>query len=451
MLSSLRGRLWASYALLILAALVVASLFLLTYLLRNPPAYREAQERLRAVQTYLTATGAGRMALEDTAEMFNVRIIHFSANGAILLDTQPEAGHLSPRAAPPILNRATRVVRDDAGRPWQFLQSHLEDGSVVMMATPRPRVSLSAAIADELAAFLIRGGLIALVIALALAFLLARWIGGPLERLIRAANASRLQEVDLSGLQPPSEVSAVVAAFNAMVARVRASQQAQRDLIADVSHELKTPLTSIRGFAQAILDGTASSQEDRLQAVAVIHSEADRMQELVQELLDLARLETGASSMAKQQVNLLVVIQQVVERLRPIAGSAGVQLHQQLPGVAMTIVGDPDRLAQVFTNLIENAIRFVGPGGMVRIEGVSRDDALEVSVIDNGPGIAPEDLPRIFDRFFQGDCSRSRAQSGGAGLGLAIAERVVLAHNGKIAVRSHPGQGTTFTVRLPLR
>jgi signal transduction histidine kinase len=453
--SSLRGRLWASYALLIAGAIGLAALFVLIFLLRNPLATRETQARVRAAQAALLALEARSTrrdpdALQRAAEAFQVRLVLFSRDGAVLQDT--EANGQSPLALPGrgILNRAPRLIRDEAGRAWQYAIHQLADGTLMLVAAPRPRMSI---LADDVIPFFLESACIASLLALAMAYLLARWIADPLQRLMAAANASPPEPVRGDIQAGPTEARALVQSFNAMVARLRASQKAQRELTADVSHELRTPVTSIRGFAQAILDGTANTPEARRQAAEVIHSEAGRMERLIRDLLDLERLEAGGGSMSMGPVDLLTVVRNTVRDLEPLASQGGVTLRATLPDVCSTIRGDPDRLTQAFTNLIENGLKFVERGGHVDVilMETADSDAVEVSVSDDGKGISQEDMPRVFDRFFQGDRSRQRRAAGGAGLGLAIAREIVQAHDGRISVRSTPGQGTTFTVCLPTR
>jgi signal transduction histidine kinase len=238
-------------------------------------------------------------------------------------------------------------------------------------------------------------------------------------------------------------------AFNDMGARVRASQQSQREFVANVSHELKTPLTSIQGFAQALEDGTADAPEARRQAAGIIRQEAERMHRMVLDLLDLARFDSGMMDFQRTALDLPALLRNVTERLTPQAQAAGVTLELQT-GDLPAIVGDGDRLVQVFSNLVDNAIKFTPSGGRVGLQAAALPNGVQVEVSDTGAGMTPEVAAHIFERFYQADASRRGGGKHGAGLGLAIVQEIVRAHGGRISVRSAPGAGSTFTVSLPL-
>jgi signal transduction histidine kinase len=248
----------------------------------------------------------------------------------------------------------------------------------------------------------------------------------------------------------PAEVRMLASAFNDMSRKVDSSSRSQRDFLTNISHDLKTPLTSIQGFAQAILDGTVESPEALKQSAQVIYDEAGYMNRLVMDLLSLARLEGGTAIFNMASINLNTLLSAVVNRFSSPVDPPKPSLLMDLP-VFPLINGDSDRLAQVFNNIVENAIKFTSSEGSIIITGKVCKDEVWISICDDGVGIPREDQKRIFERFYQVDKARSDRTERGFGLGLAIAAQIILAHGGKIEVESAPGNGSCFIVKLPIQ
>jgi two-component system sensor histidine kinase ResE len=233
-----------------------------------------------------------------------------------------------------------------------------------------------------------------------------------------------------------------------MTQRVQDAIQSQRDLVANVSHELKTPLTSIQGFTQAILDGVSLNPEEIHQAAEAIFDESNRMSRLVQDLVTLARLETEMADLHRTPVDISALVRGVTEKFRPQAVKDGVQLNLDVPDLNW-LLGDEDRLVQVITNLVDNAIKYTDRQGEVCVKLSKADDDVLVSNIDTGIGIDPARIEEIFEPFHQLDGSSTRRQ-GGTGLGLALVKKIVEAHNSKIEVFAAPEQGSRFEFCLKL-
>ncbi len=289
-----------------------------------------------------------------------------------------------------------------------------------------------------LAALLIAGGAAALLAA-AVAALLARRLTLPLRRLSEAAGelaAGRRPEP-----VPPEkteELDRLATSFNEMSEQLGLARDAERAILLSVSHDLRTPLTSIRGYAEGIEDGTVEPR----QAAAVVGREAERLERLVGDLLALARLRQGVMEVRSEPVDLAAVAREAEERLRPRAAEAGVSVRVE--GSEAPATADHGRVLQVLTNLLDNAIRVSPRGGTV----VLRAAPGQVEISDEGPGIPPDELPHAFERF------RLRARAGrgspdGAGLGLAIVRELSEAMGGSAKVENLPAQGARFTIRLP--
>jgi len=240
-------------------------------------------------------------------------------------------------------------------------------------------------------------------------------------------------------------------AFNSMIKRVESSQKSQKDFVADVSHELKTPLTSIQGFAQAILDDTADTPEARKQAAQIIFDESGRMHRMALDLLDLARLEGGIADLKMSQVDVKALLQNIIDKFMPQAQIANVNLQLIISDDLPVLLGDGDRLAQVFTNLVDNALKFTPAYGQVTLSAEKVGDEMELAITDTGSGVPNEAVSRLFDRFYQVEQSRAGGAGHSTGLGLAIVKEIVQAHGGRIGVRSQADHGTTFTIHLPLK
>lgn len=455
MFSSLRSRLWLTYALLIVAALFIVAVVFLIYVIRNPFAYRQALQKLNAVQGVLLARQEDwenlpkerlQRTLARQGETLEARLLLLEEGRQVIADSNPSASPLDLRR----LARLNQTTYDSEGNPWLFKARRLENGQVLVVAVPRPQPAFLTLLTDELMPPLLVGGSVALVLALFLAFGVARWVADPLQRLVNAARAFSGETMRPLSLEGPQEVRELLGAFNQMTSRVQAGQKAQREFVANVSHELKTPLTSIQGFAQAILDGTADTPKARRQAAQIIYDESARLHRLALDLLDLARLDAGIADLKRDLLDVNALVNGVAERFNPQARAAGVNLGVDL-ALLPAITGDGDRLAQVFANLVDNALKFTPSGGRILLRTMALGDGVEIHVQDSGAGISQESLPYIFDRFYQADPARQGGKAHGAGLGLAIAREIVTAHGGTISVRSAPGQGSTFIVHLPNR
>ncbi len=270
-----------------------------------------------------------------------------------------------------------RIVRSNSRELWLYTVKVFSNGYSLILFIRAPM--LRTAFREQFFSSFFYATLLALISSVLLALTMGKWIAAPLARMIFASRAVARGEYPTVPVEGPVEVQELAQAMNEMSSRVQTTQQSQRDFVANVSHELKTPLTSIQGYAQAVLDETVQTPDAIHQAASVIFSEAGRMHRLVLELLSLARLEAGTADIQHAPVDLNLLLQNVVEKFIPQANAAKIALGCEVKNLP-TLVGDGDRLAQVFTNLVENAIKFSHQGGRVsitaeRVEGKRRSES----------------------------------------------------------------------------
>jgi signal transduction histidine kinase len=293
--------------------------------------------------------------------------------------------------------------------------------------------------------------LLAGIAAAAIALLVARWLARGMTQPLRdMAKAARRMETGDYGqrVQTTSrdEVGRLAVAFNRMSGELESLERLRRDLVANVSHELKTPISALRARLENLLDGVERADAATLQ---VMLSQTERLTRLVDQLLELSRLESGDVPIVREGLALRPLVERVLSEIDVVRARRDVELSEQVPDDLPAVYADPERVHQVLFNLLDNAVRFTPSGGRVTVTAHSRNASVDVAVADTGPGIAPEHLPRLFERFYRVDSGRSRDE-GGTGIGLAIARSVVEAQGGRIWAESEPGMGSTFTFELPV-
>ena len=311
-----------------------------------------------------------------------------------------------------------------------------------------PQSQLTSAWLDLIPSLALAGA-IALTVSFVVSFFISRSISGPLARITQASMQMARGDYEVNiPIHGQDEVGRLSEAFNAMAKEVSSSHRTMKDLLANVSHELKTPLTSIQGYSQAISEGAVTSDEDFKESSRIINEEANRMRALVDDLLLLSQIESGQVAMQHAHVDLVMLLERMVERFQWSLRDAGIESRLRF-GAVPPVHGDERRLEQVFSNLIENAVRHTPAGGLVTITAVTAaDGGVRVGVHNTGSVIPPEDLPRVFERFFQVDRARAR-KGGSSGLGLSIVSEIVEAHGGRVHAESGEGRGTEFVVTLP--
>lgn len=313
------------------------------------------------------------------------------------------------------------------------------------LCLPDPTTEQMRATVESFDRSLLLPGALGILGALAAVLLVSRRIAVPLAALARAAQ--RYGQGDLTVRVPvrgPGEIADLAAEFNRMAQGLEEGQRQRQAMVADVAHELRTPLTVLRGYVEALKDGMAEPDPDTL---GVIHEEAVHLQKLVDDLQDLAQADAAELGLQPGPLDIADLLQSVAAGFALQAAGQDVRIEVSAdPGIA--IEADRRRIAQVIHNLIGNALRYTAAGGEIRLIAQPLAEAVRIDVTDTGVGIAPEHLPHVFDRFYRVDPSRAR-ETGGSGLGLTIARRIVEAHGGTMGVESTVGRGTRFWFMLP--
>jgi two-component system sensor histidine kinase GlrK len=285
---------------------------------------------------------------------------------------------------------------------------------------------------------------------LLLSFLITRSITRPISILKNKTH--EIAQGRFSGdlrISSPPEIGQLAVAFNSMCEKLNKLDRMKTDFYASMSHELRTPLTSIKEGTGLLLDGVGGeTTEKQRKLLSILAEESNRLIGLVNSLLDLAKMEAGMMTYSFEKTNLSPLIKKAVGEITPLVEAKGIRLGTQIPEELPAVKLDPERILQVLRNLIGNAVKFTPKTGQVEVSARSIDGALEVAVRDTGPGIAPESLATIFDKFKQGS-SNGAASANGTGLGLAIAKHIVTFHGGKIWAENHPEKGSSFIFVLP--
>ncbi len=475
MLKTLRARLIASYIVVVVLSLVLAGgvFILLVQRVESDAVYRslETNGNLLMPQIREALRGDNRVRVITTMKTeltrTKLRVLVLGPAGRVLNDTAPDdATGRVIRLNPDQASQDQGMFLDAGNGRWNYIimtpprqaaapektpvpgsdADTVAQGAVTWVLAQRP--PQLGEVWSGVGRQLLLAGALALLVALVLGAVLARSVALPVDRLSRAADeiarGNYAYQVPVAGT---SELAHLAERFNAMAADVRNAHQMQRDFLTNVSHDLKTPLTTIQGFSQAILDGAVQGPQGAEGAARIINTESRRMARMVSDLLDLARLESGQTPLERTPLDPAGLLHQAAATVQLQAQEAQVAIRVESAPLP-AILADPDRLRRALINLVDNALRHTPPGGTVTLRGEVGPQAVILSVRDTGQGIPPADLPHIFERFYQVDKSRSHARSN-SGLGLAIVQQIVQAHEGTISVQSQVGVGTEFRLLLP--
>ena len=443
MIHSLRFRLVVSFTLVILV--VIGSVFFFIN--------RATQDEIRRFVEQVAQMRAERMGIglsgyylqrgdwegiqpfvEQWGNLYGQRIILTDANDIVVADSEGDV--LGESYAP-----------DSPGRPlsspWQtdaigtlYIESSSDVGLIALQI-----------LFKEIGRFFIWGGLIGVAIALVMTFLLSRRVLAPVKALTSAAR--QLGRGDFSQrvqVKDKGEVGEMANTFNFMASDLEQAEQLQRNMVADIAHELRTPLSNLRGYLEAVRDGVIKPDADTIRS---LDEEAALLSRLVDDLQELSLAEAGELKLVCQAENIGELIKQTVGGLQAQATTKGLSVSVDLPDRLPAVNIDSPRISQVLRNLLENALAHTAEGDAITVTAAQQGNWVEVSVVDTGEGIPAEGLPNIFERFYRVDKSRART-TGGSGLGLTIAKRLVEAHGGTIQAQSEQGKGSRFSFTVPV-
>ncbi len=445
MIHSLRFRLLVAFTLVILVTIGTVFFFI----------NQATQDEIRRFGERVDRMRAGRMEIElshyyfqqgdwkgiqpfvqQWGNLYGQRIILTDTNGMVVADSEGDL--LGEQYHPDLPGRPLSP-------PWQA-------GAIgTLYITPKssPEVDFTSLqiLFKAIGFFFIWGGLIAVAIALIMTFFLSRRILAPIKTL--TVTARRLGQGELSQrvkFHGKGEVGELAQAFNSMASDLERAEKLRQNLVADVAHELRTPLSNIRGYLEAVRDGVIKPDAA---TISSLHEETILLSRLVDDLQELSLAETGELKLVCQAGNIVELIKQTVAGVQAQAAGKGVSVSVDLPDRLPAVNIDSRRIGQVLRNLLENAVAHTSKGDDIAVAARQQDKWVAVSVVDTGEGIPADDLPNIFERFYRVDKSRTRA-TGGSGLGLTIAKRLVEAHGGKIEVQSEPGKGSRFSFTIPV-
>jgi signal transduction histidine kinase len=374
--------------------------------------------------------------VEQWGNIHGQRIILTDSQRTVVADSQ---GELLGEAYQP----------DEPGRvilpPWE----RDAIGTFYVAPEPSPGVGLLSLqlLYLTIGRFFLWGGLVAVAIAVALAFILSRHTLAPVKALTSAAE--RLGRGDFSQrvqIKDRGELGELAQTFNSMASDLERAEKLRQNMVADVAHELRTPLSNIQGYLEALRDGVVKPDKETIRS---LYEEASLLSRLIDDLQELSLAEAGELKLALRTEDMGELIRQAVAAVEAQKKAKRVSIILEVPQVLPLVNIDSKRIGEVLRNLLENAVAHTAKGDTITVAAKPRDNWVEVSVTDTGEGIPTEELPNIFERFYRVDKSRARA-TGGSGLGLTIAKRLVEAHGGKIKVQSQPGKGSRFAFTVPV-
>jgi signal transduction histidine kinase len=373
--------------------------------------------------------------IEQWGNQYEQRIILTDIEGTVIADSQNKlSGEYQPEV--------NGIILTDFMRTQQIGTLYITPKSPSELGLKSFQILLG-----TIGYYFLWGGLIAVILAFVLSYFLSQRILSPVKALTGAAR--QLGSGNLSHrvhVKDKSELGELAETFNSMANNLERAEELRKNMVADIAHELRTPLSNIKGYLEATLDGVVEANEDTIRK---LDEEATLLTRLVSDLQELSLAEAGELKLKREYGDLGKIIENTIKIMQTNATLKSITLSSLLSEELPPVNIDIHRISQVLRNLIQNAITATPSGGIVTVSTKKGVDAIEISVTDTGEGIATENLEKIFERFYRIDKSRARA-TGGTGLGLTIARRLVESHGGKIKATSEPGKGSCFSFTIPL-
>jgi signal transduction histidine kinase len=460
-MKTLRNRLLLSYFALILIILFGIVFGFIWSAIQYPIGYRQSSQQLELAVEWITARLSNDKEitpalldrlLSNEANKRNIRVVVFDQSGTIGYDsgggTLPNLNNFKNGALSVGERSEVKLFRGDKNRFWFYLVLRYKENQYMLLTTPRQRISIISLIRDQLVQPVVIAGSLGILAAVLLSIWLSSWMNQPLKNMAHNAPVMLSDDSQVLKVEGPQEVQKLALTFNELIRQIKLVRHSQKVFLGNVSHDLRTPITSIQGYSRAMLDGTLQLSDDYQKGARIIFDEADRMQRMVEEMLLLSRLEAGSVPLNRYNISLHAIVLSVVEKLKPQYLEKQIEI-KVLFDSPLNCFADGDKMMQVFTNLLDNAIKYTSVEGKIQITGKTSAGYHFVAVQDSGIGISEDDQKNIFDRFFQADLSRKSDGKHGVGLGLSIVNQLVLMHDGNISLKSKLNEGSTFTVMLP--
>jgi signal transduction histidine kinase len=459
---SFHFRLLLGFTLVIVVAIGTVSFFVSRSAKGEINQYRQKTEEIRAERieqllgNYYVEYGGWTFVqpvIEQIGTLYGQRIVLVDENNLIVADSSQVFMGMHPNPhwpgmGKPLSDQTSLSMQPTSQQPFPPSSQGNFVGTLYINpeSTPEAGVASIQSLSNSINNFLIWGGLMALGAAMVFTFVLSRKMAAPVRALTSAAR--QLGQGDYTQrvqVDTKDEIGELARSFNSMAEDLTRAEQLRRNMIADAAHELRTPLSNIRGYLEAIRDGLIQPDASTLDSV---YEEALLLSKLVEDLQEISIADAGQLQLSRQPEDIAVSVRSAVSASLPKADAKGISLTMELPEELPYCNIDYHRIGQVLRNLLDNALAHTPSGGSITVSARELDNQVEVAVTDTGEGISADDLSNIFERFFRVDKSRTRA-TGGSGLGLTIAKRLVEAHDGRIEAQSELGKGSRFAFTVP--